>query len=549
MALDLDANLLRSVQPLAAGSGDFHATLEAHGLFNTFQFVLRLSPAVHRLLAESPSGIVTASEAGFERSQAFSTYLHETVHWWQHVGSTYGLMLSLSYPTQAHANYTRLKDLIELVGFKKSIRRLVEELPSPSTPDTAQGKANIIINNHFDFGAFRNLTFSLEAAKATIENPMFESVGHSHELTYGNNLLVLGATTDPEFQFIPHPREWEAEFDKLRTAKEEGFFYGSRVGLWPIGAREVLEGQACFCQMQFLAFASGGGLNWDDFRAIGMLHGVYEAAFQAFLERAGLEWPPQLDHPTVGLFLLICDMAINPGAGFPFPPIFFKSFITDTDPGTRFMMLATLVRLKCPEVVDVIREYSRAEYQQVTERLADALLIHPPLLIAETCAAWAETAEPFAGLMEEYRTFNYQPGNLPVRVMFSHFLAFMRDKLRRPEVFCWPGAWMAGDRVSTEIQTLFERHSALFVDKEDDDGVFPRLHPDRDAGLVQSMFDNFYAINVTYDMTDQWIRRPGPFAYDFRWLAPSQGHTRMKDFADRNFKQIYGVHPDSAAIL
>ena len=40
-----------------------------------------------------------------DRAQAFSTLLHETVHWWQHVGSTYGLMLSLTYPTQLHGNY------------------------------------------------------------------------------------------------------------------------------------------------------------------------------------------------------------------------------------------------------------------------------------------------------------------------------------------------------------------------------------------------------------------------------------------------------------
>jgi hypothetical protein len=27
-------------------------------------------------------------------AQAFSTYLHETIHWWQHVGTSAGLMLT-----------------------------------------------------------------------------------------------------------------------------------------------------------------------------------------------------------------------------------------------------------------------------------------------------------------------------------------------------------------------------------------------------------------------------------------------------------------------
>ncbi len=547
--MKLIPELLRSADPILSGTGDFPATLEAHGLFNTFQFVLRLSPAVHRQLAGAQDGIARSSEIGFERAQAFSTYLHETIHWWQHVGSTYGLMLSLSYPTQAHANHNRLKQLVEETGFRKSIRQLVDILPGPSTPDTVQGKANIVLNNHFDFGAFRNLTLSHQTAIPTIESPMFESVGHAHQLTYANNLFVMAVTVDPEFRAIPDPREWEPEFQKLRTDEEPGFFYGSPATLWPVGAREIFEGQACFCQMQYLAFASDGRLGWDDFRALGMLHGVYEAAFTTFLERAGLDWPPQLDHPTVALFLLICDMSINPGAGFPHPPINFKTFITDTDPGARFTFLATLVRLKLPQLAGLIRTYSRSEYEEASEALAQALFDVPPLLLAQICASWTRPGEPLAPLMEEHRTFDYQPGNLPVRVMLSHFLAFMRDKARRPEYFCWPGAWMAGDRVSEESQRLFERHSALFVDKEDDDGIFPRIHADRDDTLVHRTFETFYAGNIIYDMTDQWIRRAGPFTYDYRWLSSAGGPAEMKTFADRHFEQIYGIEPDQAIIL
>ena len=100
-------------------------------LYNAFQFVLRLSPVVHRTLNEGDGKIITAGEIGFERTQAFSTYLHETIHWWQHIGSTHGLMLSLSYPTQAHGNYRHLKALIAAAGFKKPIRTLAVELPPP----------------------------------------------------------------------------------------------------------------------------------------------------------------------------------------------------------------------------------------------------------------------------------------------------------------------------------------------------------------------------------------------------------------------------------
>lgn len=345
---------------------------------------------------------------------------------------------------------------------------------------------------------------------------------------------------------LQHPKEWEQPFHDLRNEKEMGFYFGSPVRLWGLGAKEIFEGQACFSQMQYLAFASGGRLSLDDFRSLGMLHGVYEMAFNAFLHTAQLDRPSSVIHPTVGLFLLVCDMAINPGSGFPhriWPH--YRSFITDTDPGARFLTLATLVKLKYPATATAIQSYTRDEYVTLTEELAYHSLNDSPLAIAGTCTQWAADGAPLRGLMEEYQSFKFQPRNLPIRVLFSHFLAFMEDKLKTPEFFCWPGAWMAGERASQSATTLFDRHGALFLDKADDDGIFPRLFPGRDEAVVQEMFDSFYAANLTYDMTDQWIRRPGPFAYDYRWLSQSGSYDEIKDFADRHFEMAYGVRPDT----
>ena len=218
-----------------------------------------------------------------------------------------------------------------------------------------------------------------------------------------------------------------------------------------------MEGQACFSQIQYLHFASGRRLSWDDFRTLGMLHGVYVKAFEEFLSRVELEWPSTVDHPVVALFLLICDMALNPGSGFPFSPApHYQSFITDTVPGIRFTALSVMVRLKCPGVIGAITNYTRAEYKDVTEQLASILLDRSPLEIAETCGLWASGS--MADLMSEYRTFDFGSVNTVARILFSHFLAFMQDKYTRPESFCWPGAWMAGERVSEELAVLFDRH-------------------------------------------------------------------------------------------
>jgi hypothetical protein len=279
-----------------------------------------------------------------------------------------------------------------------------------------------------------------------------------------------------------------------------------------------------------------------------MFEGVYGKAFKTFLEMTELPSPDSLDHPTVGLFLLVCDMAINPSAGFPFALWSHASFITDTDPGIRFLFLARSVRKDCPEVIGAIRSYSREEYAFVTSKLAKVLLDRSPLEIAEEFGRWADSA-PFTSLMEEHRTFKFGRVNLPVRVLFAHFLSFMRDKLKNPEFFCWPGPWMAGDRLATSAFDLFDRHGALFVDQADDDGIFPRLPVGRSVYEVDETFQAFYAANVTYDLTRQWITESGSFKYDYQWLSQSGSAVDIQGFADRTFESVYGFRPPNVTLV
>ena len=64
------------------------------------------------------------------------------------------------------------------------------------------------------------------------------------------------------------------------------------------------EGQARFAQLQFLHLAIRHNLGWDEIRSRGLLTERYVSAFNAFLQLTNLEWPPSVDHPTVGLFTL-----------------------------------------------------------------------------------------------------------------------------------------------------------------------------------------------------------------------------------------------------
>jgi hypothetical protein len=546
----LNTDLLDNSRGLIVSPGDLNACINSHGLYNSFQFVLRLSPEVHRRIASLPKGIV-AGPRDFDGVQAFSTYLHETIHWWQHVGSTIGLLLSLSYPAQAHANHAHLKNLLAAIGPKKSIFRLVETqaVSGSGDPTTPGGLANIILNNYFDIESFRILLTSAGVVREVVDNPLFECVGHSYQIAYGNILLILATTLDKSFRVIPDPRDWSKSFAALHAQRERGYYYGSDVKVAPIAAQEIFEGQARFGQLQYLHFASGGKLGWEDFRSRGLLDGVYGSAFKTFLNLAELEWPPSINHPTVALFILVCDMAINPSAGFPMPLHVFKTFIEDVNPAIRFLFICRTIATQRPDVAGAITQYSRSEYAEVSDVLSRALLLDPPLAVAETVTGWVRDSEELKSLMAEHRSFDYGPVNLPVRLLFSHFLAFNSDKFTKPEFFCWPGAWMTGERVSPEIATLFDRHSALFVDKADDDGIFPRTFPDKDEATVHRTFETFYSFNVTYELTRQWIAKPGPFAYDFRWLSSSGTHADLKGFADRHFQMIYGVQSDTFQVI
>lgn len=99
----------------------FPAELNAHGSYSTERFVLRLSPKVHSILATvGEEDFLPLEQVKPEVLQAYSTFIHETIHWWQHKGSTSGLILSLQYPSIAYNNSHDIRQILQETGPKKS---------------------------------------------------------------------------------------------------------------------------------------------------------------------------------------------------------------------------------------------------------------------------------------------------------------------------------------------------------------------------------------------------------------------------------------------
>ncbi len=547
-----DRSLLTTLDESVTAPEELRGCINAHGLYHRVQFVLRLSPEVHRKLAGTPLGILDSSQVTSEQVQAFSTFLHETIHWWQHIGSTAGLILSLSNPVQSHGNFTHLKTFLREIGPKKSILKFATDNKSDDRgSETGSQATNIIVNNYKDVSFFQIIATMPDLIRkwGIGDDPLFENIGHSYYITYANTLRMLIQQFDPDCTFLPDPRKWEPEFAALKKKKEEGFYLGSPISIPPVGLWEIFEGQARFVQLQYLHFGSGGKFNWDDARASGMFAPEYLAAFEMFLKLTESEWPDKIDSPLVALFLAVCDMTLNAGEGFPLPLVHPPSFITDNDPGMRFTFLCRMIALKAPHLKTVVNNYSKDEYVQVTEELCAHLHTPPPLKIAQAVTAWSQTQDTLVALMEEDRIFRFSKIDMPVRLLFARYITFNRDKAKYPEILCWPGAWLAGKRVSADGEAIFQRNCALFVDKEDDDGIFPVELPGRDPAIVHETFNQFYGWIVNYDLITQWIVEEGPFTYNYEWLSKAHDPADVKDWVANGFKHIFGVHPDDLEIL
>jgi hypothetical protein len=240
-SFELHHELLDPRHDALAARADFAACLNARGVYNTIHFVLRLSPRIHKLIEAIPAGFHSPKDLDSETIEAFSTYIHETVHWWQHVGSTAGLIYSLSYPTATHSNAESLKSVLQLVGPKKSVLLWAEreQRAGRSAADPGLQAANTVVNNAIDLEFYKAFTANPMIAGELVKSPYFESIGHSYRIAYSHAVNVIAGTVDPDFNHIPGGEGWDRAFEGLAAEQHEGYYYGSPVRVGPVGIRAI----------------------------------------------------------------------------------------------------------------------------------------------------------------------------------------------------------------------------------------------------------------------------------------------------------------------
>lgn len=530
---------------------NFRSCLNARGLYNPRLFVLRLNPHIHslvdNLLAKSS---IYANEIDEESLQAYSTYIHETVHWWQHKGSISGFVRSMIHPALTHANLESIVKLTKYVGPQKPIVGWAENVQLNNLPrhPEADAVANSIINNFMDAEFFLALTYKPELATEIYKNNYFECAGHSFNIAYNLVISTLESCINNADNVFTSTSEWEEQFTDLKDREVIGNYYGSPIILAPVGLLHIYEGQARFIQLQFLS-GSLGGLSLDDVKKAKFLENEYGKAFEIFLKLTESNEPQYIEDPLIALFLLICDISINPTAGFPLKIDNFENFFLDADPGIRFSVLCKTVSTDCPELRTYIRNYSKDEYLTATDLLTRSCNLKNPVEALELVASWEENHTEIESLLKEHKTFEFEPLNPVIRLLLSEFIEFSKDKLQRPEFFCWAGAWMTGGRGGKEEMNIWLKNLSLYSDKQDDGGIFPRQIEGRSKEAIASTFNNFYATNMIYDMTRQWILTPGPFKLGYREITTSIPEENLIPAVKEIFIKQFGVSIDSFNII
>ncbi|MGK5033098.1 hypothetical protein [Janthinobacterium sp. MDT1-19] len=527
------------------------ACYNAHGLYNSLSYVVRLSPHIHEVLAARERREGEAIAKSWEEIQATSTYFHETIHWWQHIGSTAGFMMSLSLPAQAHINEQFLKGILSQLGPIKPLRRfdISNSSVQPLAPEF-QMNINFAMNNWHDIEYAKCIMIQPKFVEHLVADPYFQSIGHSYNIMWASVLRVIAATQDPTCAFLPNPSTWEDGFRRARESKSEYFYTGDVVRLAAIGAREIFEGQARFSQIQFLHSASSGKFDLPAARESGMFGVVYVSAFEAFLKGLKEPWPTSPLDPLVNLFLLLCDLAINPGDGFPFDVIDPESFFESVDPGLRFTMLCWMVRDKHPELKQSIVQCSKDEFLHASELLSKAIVCPSPRQIWEKVNGWSKNEASCVRLLHDATAMKFDAVNMPIKLFFSEFLRFQKSKSKHPEYFCWPGFWSVGEvgKAADFAKDLFANHEPLFVDAADGE-VRPRLHQSIPQENVQEMFNAFYQWNASYLLSRQWMVSDGDFDLDFEWLTTREPVSVRQTWAKNILLDTYGFAPEDFRVL
>ena len=531
--MDFNSNLVSTDE---IESFDFKSSIK--GSYNTMQFVLRLSDDVRYQLNNEDQ--ITP-----ERLQAFSTYLHENIHWWQHIGSNFGFIFSTSYPAFAATSIEHLKKLIEKKIIYKSLSKFDSEYYASSGKSDIED-LNVIMNDYHDLENAKKFSMDNKLIKEMMaDRRFFLSIGHCYMILWTKSIFLLSETVDKNHNFLPKTNDWIAKFEEASAKKIEGFYPDSSYHVSPIGIKAIFEGQAIFNQIVYLKNAfKQNNVIFSDFIKSGLLHGIYLEAFDVFLNIINEERPVFLDDNILSLFLLVCDLSINPNNGFPLDIYDINNFILKNDPGLRFFFICRIILKDKGHYLAKCNEPTKETYIDLTKLISKKLGCISSYESLSNVISWSKQPE-IQELLEEEKRHAYEEVNMPFRFFLAKYIRFQEDKYENPHIFCWIGHHLSIDSVSNI--PLFEKHATPFVDSEDGE-IKPLIFSGVDETNLYNTFNKFYQHTIVYELILKWVSEEGEFKLDYKWLFNTRNDENIP-LIKKEFKDLFGVELDEIEIV
>jgi hypothetical protein len=463
--------------------------------------------------------------------RAFSAHLHETIHYWQVIGTTCGFLYALGDATSIYAT---MDDLIAGRHCRKPILRTLPE----NVDDNDPARLACIRWSHIEHGCAMLDDPAGTLARLQENRGGFVSPGQSLISLCANTAATLADVFDRSFAGLVNPDPWVEAYRKFVADRHSGFETDGVLQI-RLGLRDLVEGQARISEIQHRDLTQRA-VSWQEVKANRWLKRTYGHAFERYLQLTGLAEPETPRDDSVNLFLLLCDIAMNPAAGYADTIDPTRKFVHDFHPGVRFERLCRAVFGQ--QGVLHAAFPSLAAYEAVSAKLCGELGWKKPTEVGRLVLERWDKCGLGDELATQRETRDYGSVDVHRRFLIGGHRNFLDTRVQIPHFFCWP-AWSVlmfdeDEEYAANINQVLSGYRCPFT-AEEERGVttveIPGMAPDQQSQFVS----DYFATLSLYDLTRQWISRPRQFVWDrFRWKRPltTRDIERLKERFETTFR-------------
>lgn len=515
------------------------------GLVDPMTFVLRVDPDIDALI-RGEQEVTFALAWSAEKKAAVGVFIHEMIHWWQLVGTTIGLLHAACINVQSNILTSLLRQWVHEYEPRKSaflaFREAMMRRPGPELQILYN-----VVGRWMDLEFWSALMDQRAAAYRVADKPFFESSGKTllRAAFYSlHQLLALGGDAMKRAEWF---NEWIQEQERLsgRGSNEDFTGPGILAGL-PIGGREILEGQARLTEIQYLHQLFAGQLSIQHLEKRGYFDKVYGHALREFIRLTGAPWPTDPLHPTVGLCLLVCDLALTPPVPYPAALTGIESIVRECHPGVRFVEIC---RTLAKDTKGWLKRFSYTHdvHSEFTKALEPSRYKMSIAQVADNCVEFWEQLPDLYPIFDGPIDEALQLPATSLKFLLRKHVAMMRDKRRAPHLFCWYGALFP----EAALQELgFVRHGPPLLSVGNTGQIFGSAALDEgQARDPEKIVYNFLVTQGMNDLVRQWISKPGPFSFKYDWIDPREPESFWRTMLGEYFEEVYGIPIDSVRML